>query len=883
MNNSSKTSKKVRSVFLDYFIKNSHKEIKSSSLIPKDDPTILFTNSGMVQFKKWFTGEEEPSCQNAVSSQKCIRAGGKHNDLENVGYTPRHHTFFEMLGNFSFGGYFKEEAIKLAWDLLTKEYSVDIKRLIITVFNEDDVSYKIWKKVSGFTDQKIIKISTNDNFWTMGDSGPCGPCSEIFFDNGSDLKGGLPGSNDQDGARYIEIWNLVFMEFEKRKGSLKKLPGKFVDTGMGLERITAVLSNKINNYETDLFRYIFEKIEIKTEKKVGPNTLISFRIISDHLKSIIFIMSEGVLPSNEGKGYVLRRIIRRALLHVNKLKSQSIILNELVEDVIEKYSEVYYELTKANLFVKKNLKNEEEKFTETLSTGLQLLNKEIKRLKDDSFPANLAFKLYDTYGFPIDMTASILNEKKIKLNLDDYKELVKSNKDMQKQSWVGSDEGKKEKLNFKLKSSIQETKFCGYETFSCKSTLKSIIYNNESKESVGVNENNVLLIFDKTPFYAEAGGQVGDSGRLYDLKNQLICEIFDTKKINGGVYLHFVKNLSFEIKVNNNFFLEIDVSRREKIRNNHSATHLLHESLRQVIGKHVCQKGSLVNERKLRFDYASNNQITSEKKKKIETLVNNSIRSNMRIDIKKMPVRKAIDSGAIALFGEKYPEDVRVVSMINPKDTKDSECLSSIELCGGTHVDFTGQIGMFKIVGDTSISSGVRRVEAITGESVEDFFDKKLEVFQEIKTILKASDNNILEKVKSLKKGLLVSKKKSISEIVTFSRTKIVTYKGLDIYFDNLDCTSKELRNGADLIKKELDSGIIVLTAKEDKKVSVVVSITNDLLDKYDSNKIIKNIIIFLGGKGGGGRKDLAQGGAPFNNKYQNIKKNLQEFILPIC
>ncbi|MEE2695396.1 MAG: alanine--tRNA ligase [Pseudomonadota bacterium] len=882
MKNSFNSSNEIRSKFLDFFKKNSHKEIKSSSLIPIDDPTILFTNSGMVQFKKWFTGQEKPSCKNVVSSQKCIRAGGKHNDLENVGYTPRHHTFFEMLGNFSFGGYFKEEAIKLAWDLLTKEYSLDVKRLIITVFEEDEVSYKIWKKISGFTDQKIIKISSNDNFWSMGDSGPCGPCSEIFFDNGSHLKGGLPGSKDQEGERYIEIWNLVFMEFEKRNDLLKKLPGKFVDTGMGLERITAVLSNKINNYETDLFQHIFEKIEKKTEKKINPNTLISFRIISDHIKSIIFMMSDGILPSNEGRGYVLRRIIRRALLHVNKLKPQSIILNELVDDVIERYSDIYYELTKANLFIKKNLKTEEEKFTETLSTGLQLLNKEIKKLKDEKFPASLAFKLYDTYGFPIDMTASILNDKKIKLNLDDYKKLVKSSKNLQKQSWVGSDERKINHLDVKLENSIKETKFCGYEMSSCKAILKSIIHNNKSKESVGIEDNDAILIFDKTPFYAEAGGQVGDSGKLYDLKNNLVCKVFDTKKIEGGVYLHFVKEFSSNIEVKKEFLLEIDISRREKIRNNHSATHLLHESLRQIVGKHVSQKGSLVNEKKLRFDYSSNSQITSDEVKKIEILVNNSIRSNMRINIKKMPVRKAIESGAIALFGEKYPENVRVVSMLNQKNSKDSKCLSSIELCGGTHVDSTGQIGLFKIIGDTSISSGVRRVEAVTGEIAEDFFDNKLKVFQEVKTILKASDENILEKIESLKKGLLESKKRSISDIVTFSRNKMTKSQGLNVYFDNLDCTSKELKNSSDEIKKKLDSGIIVLTAKENQKVSVVVSITDDLLEKFDANNIIKNIIIFLGGRGGGGRKDLAQGGAPFNKKYEDIKRNIEKLITTI-
>ena len=530
MKSSKPNSNEIRNSFLNFFKKNSHDEIESSPLIPRDDSSLLFVNSGMVQFKKWFTGDETPSCKNAVTIQKCIRAGGKHNDLENVGLTPRHHTFFEMLGNFSFGGYFKEEAIKLAWDLITKEFSINKNKLIITVYKQDEISYEIWKKVSGLSNEKIIKISTNDNFWTMGDSGPCGPCSEIFYDNGDKISGGLPGSKNQDGDRFVEIWNLVFMEFEKKNNDLKNLPGQFVDTGMGLERVSAVLSGKVNNYETDLFEYIFKQISEKTQTEFNKNYLVPYRVISDHLKSIIFMMSEGILPSNEGRGYVLRRIIRRALLNVNKLNPNVIILYELVDEVIKKYSDTYNELKNASLFIKDNLKNEEEKFSETLSIGLELLNKEIKNLRSEEFKPELAFKLYDTYGFPIDMTQTILADKKINLNMEKYKSLVESNKKSQKNSWVGSSEVERDKIYSDIIKKISKTDFCGYKDKECKAKLLQIVNNgkfvNKIKNSIGT-----ILIFDQTPFYAEAGGQIGDSGKIYTSQRKLVGEIIDTKKL----------------------------------------------------------------------------------------------------------------------------------------------------------------------------------------------------------------------------------------------------------------------------------------------------------------------------------------------------------------
>ena len=875
MQNSNDYSNKIRETFLNFFKKNSHSEIESSSLIPNDDSTLLFVNSGMVQFKKWFTGEEKPKNKNVVSIQKCLRAGGKHNDLENVGLTPRHHTFFEMLGNFSFGGYFKEEAIKLAWDLLTKEYSIDEKRLIITVYKEDELSFKIWKKISGFNDEKIIRISSNDNFWSMGDSGPCGPCSEIFFDNGESIKGGLPGTKNQDGERFVEIWNLVFMEYEKKGDSLETLPGKFVDTGMGLERILAVLNGKVNNYDTDLFEYVFKRIEEETKTNLNKNLLIPFRIISDHLKSIIFMMSEGILPSNEGRGYVLRRIIRRALLNVNKLNPDVIILNRLVDDVINKYRKPYYELTKAELFIKDNLKNEEEKFSETLSIGLELLNKEIKKNKTKEFKPEIAFKLYDTYGFPVDMTESILNDRKLSLDIKKYKSIVEAHKKLQNKTWVGIGNKDNEKNYQEIFKNFPCTQFCGYGTTACNSKLLNIIENDMLVDSTKKNEE-VMLIFDKTPFYAEAGGQLGDSGNIYNSKRQIVAEISDTKKIKNGIYLHFVNLCLSELKKNESYFLEIDKDKRVKTSNNHSATHLLHESLRQIVGKHVSQKGSLVSSKKLRFDYSSNEQLSLEKIKKIEILVNNSIRSNIGVEINQMSLDKALKLGAIALFGEKYPNKVRVVSM--KSKFKDEQTLTSIELCGGTHVKQTGQIGFLKILSDISVSSGVRRIEALTGQDAHDYIDDKINSLVEIKNILKASDENVVEKIKNLKNSS--TNKIKISNEIKYSNLKIISAKEFKIYFDNIDCHSKELKNNSDLIKKQFKSGIIILTSQEDNKVSVVVSITENLLGKFDSSIIIKKIITYLGGKGGGGRKDLSQGGAPLNEKFKKLKNNLQKIIV---
>ncbi|MAI29703.1 MAG: alanine--tRNA ligase [Rickettsiales bacterium] len=866
-------SENIRESFRDFFKNQNHIEVPSSSLIPKDDPTLLFTNSGMVQFKNYFTGQENPVDKNIISIQKCLRAGGKHNDLENVGKTPRHHTFFEMLGNFSFGKYFKKEAIEMAWNFLTKELSIDKKRLIITHHKEDTDSQKIWEKVSGFSSDKIISIESDDNFWSMGDTGPCGPCSEIFFDNGDKLKGGLPGTKYQDGNRYVEIWNLVFMEYEKKKSGLEKLHKKCVDTGMGLERITALVSKKNNNYETDLFDFVFSDVEKIIGTKMTKQNEISFRVISDHIKSICMLMSDGIIPSNEGRGYVLRRIIRRAIVQSNKIKKEEIFLHKLVNGVVNKYSQNYFELKKSEKFIEENLKNEEIKFSDTLQTGLSILNDEINKKKPKQLSAELAFKLYDTYGFPIDVTQNILTEKNIKLDINQYFEIVKKNKEKQKNSWTGSGEKSSNKFFLELKNVVKQTKFVGYNQTEIEAELECIIKDEKFTDEILADKDNIFLVFNKTPFYAESGGQIGDSGKIVDLNGEFICNILDTKKVEGGIYLHQIeKNEKTKIIKGKKYVLSINNKRRKKIRNNHSATHLLHEALRNILGEHVSQKGSLVNDQKLRFDFTYNKSLTNKQISEIEILVNKTIRSNLIRTEELVTVREALESGAIALFGEKYPEKVRVITF----NSDDDNSLVSKELCGGTHVNATGQIGAFKILSDSSVSSGVRRIEAITGEEVENHLNVKILLIEDIKKLLKASDNNIKEKIKNIQIDYNKLKKVSANKII-FSEKEIIG-SNPQIYFDNTVNEPGDLKNFSDQIKQNFLNGIIILVSKKNNKISLVVSITNSLQEKYDAVELLKKLVEFLGGKGGGGRSDLAQGGAPFSKKFDELKS----FILSI-
>ena len=879
MKRTKEISSDLRNSFLNFFKNQSHLEIPSSSLIPENDPTLLFTNSGMVQFKNYFIGNDKPPNKNLITIQKCLRAGGKHNDLENVGYTPRHHTFFEMLGNFSFGGYFKENAIDFAWKFLTKELSIDKKKLVITVYKDDQESEILWKKISGFSDEKIIKIDTNDNFWSMGDSGPCGPCSEIFYDNGEKLDGGLPGSKNQDGERFVEIWNLVFMEFEKKNGKLFKLKTNCVDTGMGLERITALITGVSNNFDTDLFQFIFLEIENKLGVKRNHKNIVSFKIIADHIKSICMLMSEGVLPSNEGRGYVLRRLIRRALIQVNKIKPNQLILNKLVACFVNKYSSSYFDLNERASFVQKNLKIEEEKFMETIEVGLTLLNKEIINLGANNFPPETAFKLYDTYGFPIDVTKNILKEKKINLDLKKYDQIVLDVKNKQKNSWKGSGDKIKDPIFLDLKQTLKSTTFLGYEKKSIRAKLLCIIHKDKIVKKIEKNEKDVFLIFDKTPFYAESGGQVGDQGIILSVDGDLVANICDTQKIDGDIFLHRIEKNKILISTHNEFTISIDEERRNIIRNNHSATHLLNSSLREVLGDHISQKGSLVNEEKLRFDFTYSEQITDSQIEKIEQLVNLTIRADLRSNMKFLPAKEAMQSGAIALFGERYPENVRVISF---KDERDDNVLSSMELCGGTHVDSTGQIGMFKIISDHSVSSGVKRIEAVTGKEAEILFSSKLKVLDEIKEMLKANDNNVIEKIQNLKKEITLLKKDRKQDDFKFSQSNVMQYPEFSCYFDILDSDQKDLKNLSDKIKQKMDKILIILVAKSDKKISVVVALSKELENDFNAIEVVKKIVIFLGGAGGGGRIDMAQGGAPFSKKIDGLKKFVKDSVLVI-
>ncbi len=874
MKNQKYISENIRKSFRDFFKNHNHVEVPSSSLIPRDDPSLLFTNSGMVQFKNYFTGQESPVNKNIISIQKCLRAGGKHNDLENVGKTPRHHTFFEMLGNFSFGEYFKKEAIEMAWNFLVKEMNIDKKKLIITHHKEDIDSQKIWKKVSGFSNDKIISIDSDDNFWSMGDTGPCGPCSEIFFDNGDKLSGGLPGTKNQDGDRYVEIWNLVFMEYQKNKSGLKRLHKKCVDTGMGLERITALLSKKSNNYETDLFDFVFTDVEKIIGTKMTIQNVVPFRVISDHIKSICMLMSDGIIPSNEGRGYVLRRIIRRAIVQSNKIKKGEIFLNKLVNGVIEKYSRNYFELKKTQKFIEENLKNEEIKFSETLQTGLSILNDEINTKRPKQLSAELAFKLYDTYGFPVDVTQNILTEKNIKLDINQYLEIVKKNKEKQKNSWTGSGEKSSNKFYLELKNEVKKTNFVGYSQTETEAELTCIIREEKFSDETLVDNNNIFLVFNKTPFYAESGGQIGDSGKIFSEDGEFICNILDTKKVEGEIHLHQIqKNEQKKIIKGTKYILSIDKERREKIRNNHSATHLLHQSLKNILGEHISQKGSLVSDQKLRFDFTYNKSLTNKQIYEIEMLVNKTIRLNLIQTEELATTREAIENGAIALFGEKYPEKVRVITF----NSNDNNLLVSKELCGGTHVNATGQIGAFKILSVSSVSSGVRRIEAITGEEVEKHLNEKILLIEDIKILLKASENKIKEKIQNIQIDYNKLKKGSAKKII-FSEKEIID-SDPQIYFDNTINEPSDLKNFSDEIKKNFLNGIIILVSKKNEKISLVVSITNSFQKKYDAVDLLKKIVEFLGGKGGGGRSDLAQGGAPFSKKFDELKSFVSTIV----
>jgi alanyl-tRNA synthetase len=883
-----KSLNEIRSTFLKYFEKNDHKIVESSNLVPNNDPTLMFANSGMVQFKNVFTGLEKRDYVRATTSQKCVRAGGKHNDLENVGYTPRHHTFFEMLGNFSFGDYFKEKAIHYAWNLITKDFGIDKNRLYVTVFHEDDEAFNFWKKIAGFSDDRIIRISTSDNFWSMGETGPCGPCSEIFYDHGDHLKGGLPGTPEEDGDRFIEIWNLVFMQYEQvSKDKRINLPKPSVDTGMGLERIAALLQGTHDNYETDHFKKIIQSTSEIVKQKPDQKNLSSFRVIADHLRASSFLIAEGVLPSNEGRGYVLRRIMRRGMRHSHMLGSKKPIFANLFNTLLEEMSASYPELNRAESLIKETLKMEEEKFLVLLDRGIKILNEEISKI-DKVLPGDVAFKLYETYGFPIDLTEDILKSKSLKFDKDRFGELMRESIELARKNWKGSGDSAVEKIWFGIKEKIGSTEFLGYENDQAQGIIKCLLKNHK-EVSVLNKDDEGMIVLNQTPFYAESGGQVGDKGII--VKDDFKFEVTDVQKKLGDLFVHYGKVISGSIKLDQDVELKIDVNRRNDTRAYHSATHLLHESLRRVLGDHVTQKGSLVEPERLRFDFSHMKPISNEEVGKIENYVNEMVQKKSEVKTRIMTPKEAVENGALALFGEKYGEEVRVLSMGDEGDK-----YFSTELCGGTHVKNTGDIGKFKIVSQSSIAAGVRRIEALRDKQLEEYLknkekqlnlssEKNDEIIKDLsdqitslggKPSLDEEDQKIL--IKNLTRQLETL---SVNSILNDTSKNIINdqkVNNINIRFQKVsDLPPKELRKLVDQGKKDLGEGIVIVFASKDDKVGIAVGVTEKLTEKYDAVNFVKVGSEIIGGKGGGGRKDFAQAGgqdeAKINEAFETIKK----------
>ena len=885
---SKNTLKNIRNSFLNYFSSKNHKIVDSSNLVPSNDPTLMFTNSGMVQFKNVFTGLEKKSYNRATTSQKCVRAGGKHNDLENVGYTPRHHTFFEMLGNFSFGDYFKEEAIYLAWNLLTKEFKLPKEKLCVTVYSEDDESFNLWKKIASFNDDKIIRISTSDNFWSMGDTGPCGPCSEIFYDHGNKLKGGPPGSSEQDGDRFIEIWNLVFMQYEQiSKDKRINLPKPSVDTGMGLERMSAVLQGTHDNYNIDHFKKIISASAEITKKQINEKTIASHRVIADHLRASSFLIAEGILPSNEGRGYVLRRIMRRGMRHAHVLGSTNPIFYKLFDVLLNEMSQSYPELKTGKDLIIETLKNEEEKFSSLLDRGIKILNDNLEKVKNNILPGSVAFKLYDTYGFPLDLTADILRAKNIKVDSSAFTKEMERSKKMARANWKGSGDKKVEEKWFKVRDELNPTEFLGYEFEKSEGVVIKISKGNNFIENAKTGDE-IEILTNQTPFYAESGGQVGDQGIIYS--NDCRVVINDTQKKMGDLHVHLGKVTKGSLRINQSVNLEINAERRKDIRAYHSATHLLHEALRRTLGKHVAQKGSLVSAEKLRFDFSHNKPIEKNEIEKIEKFVNRIVNTFSDVKTRIMTPKEAVDKGALAMFGEKYGEEVRVLSM-----GKEDNNYFSTELCGGTHVKNTKEIGNFKIINQSSISAGVRRVEALREKQLEDYENllKKNKSIKEtsLKEQVDLIKNELLKykikpdyqenldlllNIKNLNKQL---EKIKIENIIKDKSKNIIKDKKINSFILRkqvlTDFPPKELRNIVDESKKEIVNGIVVAFSIFEGKVGVAVGVTNKLDKKYDAVSFVKIISKTLGGKGGGGRKDFAQAGGIYKDKIDEAFENL--------
>mgnify|MGYP003633866018 FL=1 len=860
----------IRSAFLDYFKKNGHEIVASSPLVPRNDPTLMFTNAGMVQFKNVFTGLEHRPYSTAATSQKCVRAGGKHNDLDNVGYTARHHTFFEMLGNFSFGDYFKAQAIELAWNLLTRDFGIDKNRLLVTVYHTDDDAYDLWRKIAGIPEDRIIRIPTNDNFWAMGDTGPCGPCSEIFYDHGDHIWGGPPGSADEDGDRFIEIWNLVFMQFEQTADERLELPRPSIDTGMGLERIAALLQGQHDNYDIDLFRRLITASEDATGVPAEGKNRASHRVIADHLRSSAFLIADGVLPSNEGRGYVLRRIMRRAMRHAQLLGARDPLMYRLLPTLVAEMGRAYPELLRAEALISETLKLEETRFRKTLERGLSLLDEASADLGEgDRLDGETAFKLYDTYGFPLDLTQDALRQRGVDVDTEAFTAAMERQKAEARKHWSGSGDAATETIWYEIKDKAGATDFLGYDTETAEGVILALVRDGAQVESAGAGDE-VDVVVNQTPFYGESGGQTGDQGAISGEGYKL--EVSDTQKRGEGVFVHRAKVITGTVKRGAVAQLEVDHGRRAKIRANHSATHLLHEALREVLGTHVAQKGSLVAPERLRFDVSHPKPMTATELSEVEDMANEIILQNSPVTTRLMAVDDAIAEGAMALFGEKYGDEVRVVSMGTATRGVKSNRPYSVELCGGTHVAATGDIGLVRVLSDSAVSAGVRRIEALTGEAARRHLTDQDEKLRHAASVLKVQTGDVAARIEAL-----IDERKKLERELMEARKKLALGGGGAGGDESRDVggvkylgkvvtgvAAKDLKGLVDAAKASLGSGVAAFVAvSEDGKASVVVGVTEDLTSKLSAVDLVRVASEAIGGKGGGGRPDMAQAGGP--------------------
>ena len=874
----------IRAQFLDYFAANKHEIVDSSPLVPRNDPTLMFTNAGMVQFKNVFTGNESRPYRRAATSQKCVRAGGKHNDLDNVGYTARHHTFFEMLGNFSFGDYFKERAIELAWRLVTKDYGLPADRLTVTVFAEDDEAHGLWRKIAGLPEERVIRIPTSDNFWAMGETGPCGPCSEIFYDHGPHVAGGPPGSADQDGDRFVEIWNLVFMQFEQITPEERiDLPRPSIDTGMGLERIAAILQGTHDNYETDLFRnLIAASVELSSAPADGPHRA-SHRVVADHLRASAFLIADGVLPSNEGRGYVLRRIMRRAMRHTHLMGCTEPLMWRLVPTLVREMGQAFGELIRAEPLITETLKLEETRFKETLARGLRLLDEATADLAAGApLPGETAFKLYDTYGFPLDLTEDALRAEGRAVEREGFEICMERQREAARRAWAGSGDAASDAVWFGIRERVGATEFLGYGTESAEGVVQALVTGGEEAARAGAGAS-VALVVNQTPFYAEAGGQVGDTGTIVSAEGGR-ARVTDTRREADGLHVHHAVVEEGTISVADAVVLAVDGGRRTMLRANHSATHLLHATLRRALGDHVTQKGSLVAPDRLRFDISHPGAVSPGELDEIEAEVNRLIRQNAPLVTRLMSPEEATDAGALALFGEKYGEEVRVVSMGDDENGADAPY--SVELCGGTHVERTGDIGLFRIVSESASAAGIRRIEALTGEAARRHGVDLEAALREAAAVLKVPPAELAGRI-----GSLVDEHKKLERTLEETRHALATggggatedardIAGVAFVGRALDgARPKELRAMVDDLKSRMGSGVYAVVSRTDGKAALTVGVSDDLTARVSAVDLARAGAAAVGGKGGGGRADMAQAGGPDGERLDDALKAIEKAL----